>query len=124
MGGQNNSGALSSAELFNPATGRWTATGDMGAVRTSFTATALPDGDALVAGGDVAGAATSSAELFNPATDTFTATGSMITSREYGTATLLPSGEVLVAGGENSSGASAARSCSTRRPARSARLAA
>src|SRR5215471_11248052 len=34
MGGSNSSGALSSAELFNPATGKWTATDNMGAARS------------------------------------------------------------------------------------------
>jgi hypothetical protein len=104
MGGSNDSGGLSSAELYNPATGKWTATGNMGAVRSLFTTTPLPNGQALVAGGDVAGAATSSAELFNPATGTFSQTGSMTTPRERGTATLLQNGQVLVAGGDNSSG--------------------
>jgi hypothetical protein len=84
MGGSNGSTTLSSAELFNPATGRFTATGDMGAARTSFTATALPNGDALIDGGEIAGAATNSAELFDPATGTFGPTGSMATPRSSG----------------------------------------
>ena len=99
MGGSNSSGALSSAELFHPATGKWTATGDMGAVRTNFTATALPNGEALVAGGENSSGALTSAELFDPATGSFTPTASMNEPRISQTATLLQNGQVLMAGG-------------------------
>ena len=81
-----------------PASGTWTATGSMGTARYEHTATLLPNGKVLVAGG-YNGPALSSAELYDPASGTWTATGSMGTARGEHTATLLPSGKVLVAGG-------------------------
>ena len=72
----------------------------MGTARYSYTATLLPSGQVLVAGGDDdTPAVVNSAELYDPATGTWAATGSMNSPREYHTATLLPSGQVLVAAG-------------------------
>jgi N-acetylneuraminic acid mutarotase len=89
------------------ADGTWTPTGSMNDGRSHFTATLLPDGKVLVAGGSDSNGLNplSSAELYDPTTGTWTPTGSMSEARTQFTATLLPNGKVLVAGGMSGSGA-------------------
>lgn len=64
---------------------------------TNHTATLLPNGQVLVAGGS--GTSQKVAQLYDPTTDTWTATGSLINMHPFDpTATLLPNGKVLLVG--------------------------
>ena len=71
--------------------GTFTATGSMAVPRNVHTATLLPNGKVLTAGGGSA-----AVELYDLSTGTFTATGAMTASKFVSSATLLPDGRVLL----------------------------
>lgn len=99
--------ATNAAELYDPSSGRFAATNPMINPRSAHTATLLPNGQVLLAGGASAfyrsgtSNSLSAAELFDPTTGNFAATADMTALRESHTATLLNTGEVLVVGGSN-----------------------
>ena len=100
---------LTTAEVFNPATGIWTPKSSMLAGRMAAAATLIPGGQVLVAGGGYYDSLSSthalaSAELFNPQTGAWAATGSLTSPRMSHTATLLANGKVLVVGGQDFNG--------------------
>jgi hypothetical protein len=93
---------LASAEVYDPRTGTWAATGSMSGTRAIHTATRLSNGRVLVAGGTSGEISyledyvpLASAELYDPSAGSWSATGSMIEAGR-GPATLLTNGKVLV----------------------------
>ena len=83
------------AALVDPA---WTPAASMHSPRVDHTATRLPDGRVLVAGGRN-GASLATAELYDPGVNTWTIVPPMKHAHFYHTATLLGGSRVLVTGG-------------------------
>jgi len=79
--------------------GTWRLTGSLHTARDGHTATLLPNGNVLVAGGENNNQALPSSEVYSPSTGSWTASGHLNIARSNASAVLLPNGQVLVAGG-------------------------
>ncbi len=98
-GMRRNQDFYSSAELYDPATGKFQPAGEMSLGRVGHAAVLLHSGKVLIAGGWIGHGCTDSAELYDPATGKFTVIAKMTSCRARPSATLLASGDVLLAGG-------------------------
>jgi hypothetical protein len=117
-----NTNNLGTAELYDPATGTFSATGnltrfydpstdkfyfkgEMIAPRSKHSATVMRDGNVLLAGGeDAHGTAQATAEIYDWSSGKFSAAPSMKSARREHRATLLPNGQVLITGGVDGNG--------------------
>jgi len=95
--------ALSTAELYDPIAGTFTATGNLNAARFNAAAVALSSGQVLIAGGFDGTNFPAAAELYDPVAAAFSVTGSLNTPRANSTATLLNNGQVMIGGGSTCS---------------------
>jgi N-acetylneuraminic acid mutarotase len=91
--------AFASTEVYDPASGTWSAGASMASARGDHTTTLLPDDKVLISGGYIANSALTAAEVYDPASGTWRTTASMASARHAHRATLLPNGKVLVSGG-------------------------
>jgi hypothetical protein len=92
---------LASAEIYDPVSQTFSATGSMTTSRAFAASAVLPDGRVLVAGGLNSGSGLNSAEIYDPATGQFSAIPAVLSSNRSGPFAVSDAdGDVLVAGGD------------------------
>ncbi len=89
------------AELYQPASNAFIRVGNLLTGRVSHSATRLPDGRVLIAGGWAPDGITATAEFYDPTTRTFSHAARLVTARASHIALLLQDGRVLLVGGED-----------------------
>jgi N-acetylneuraminic acid mutarotase len=105
------SSTTNKAEIYNPATGKWTATTALRAARHAMNATLLSSGKVLVAGGATAASdALNSTEIYDPTAKTWTLGNKMVQARSDYASIMLGTGKILFIGGENINGVSISNS--------------
>jgi hypothetical protein len=101
MGGDDGTGALNTAEIFNPSTKTWKTTGSLNAAREGHQAVVNGWGAVWVAGGTNTSGIVAALEEFDPRTGTFRTVGTLTTPRNEFAMALLPGLKVMIAGGSN-----------------------
>lgn len=92
-------GPTGSVEIFDPAAGRFTVSGDLEVARADHSASLLADGRVLLAGGfDATGAALASTEVFDPTTGTLRAGPALSSPRAAHVGVVLGDTVLLVGG--------------------------
>ena len=92
--------AIAGAEIYDPESQSWSDAGALTTPRLNATATLLPDGRVLVAGGENDGGnPLRSAEIFDPESESWSVLPDMASAHALHTATLLPDGRVMIAAG-------------------------
>jgi N-acetylneuraminic acid mutarotase len=90
---------LAANTLAYGASGTWAFTGSLHTSRDGHTATLLPNGTVLVAGGELNGQAENSSEVYSASTLSWSAVGNLNVARNNASAVVLPSGSAIVMGG-------------------------
>jgi len=95
-----------SAEIFDPGTGTWSATGSTSRTRIGGTSTMLEDGRILFVGGATPSETPlATAEIYDPDDGTWSGTtGNLTTARYFATSNRLSDGRVMIVGGLGASG--------------------
>ncbi len=96
----------SNAQLYQPQSNTWKLGPAMLAPRFAHSATLLPNGKVLIAGGisGITNSYLNSAEIYDPSLNLFKAAAPMAQAKASHAALLLPDGKVLVTGGETPGG--------------------
>jgi hypothetical protein len=102
VGGENpNPAALVKiSEIFDPATGQFSAGAELNIARADHSATLLPDGKVFIIGGRNSGGTLTSTEIYDPAAGSFAVGPSLNRARTAHSAIVLQNGNILIAGGD------------------------
>jgi hypothetical protein len=105
LGGRDASGLVGEAEVYDSATDTWSSAGTLNTPRVDPSATALPDGTVLVAGGtDSTGAPVAQLERWNPQQRAFVLQGALTTARADHDTVLIRFGDALIGPGQGAAG--------------------
>ena len=100
VGGENQSGIVSQAEILDPASLTSTPAPAAASPRTDHTATLLPDGRVLISGGRDQMSALDSTQIYDASVNSFSSGPSLKRARSGHSATALADGKILIVGGD------------------------